>query len=416
MEAGIEELFTLVLSRIALGDGFFAWPDRDRERFLTLARKATTQDPEWTARFLRWLRASTPLRIPAIVGACAFVRERRERGQDGMSRQVVGSVLQRADDPGHLIAHWRHLYGRAMPKPVKRGLADAVVRLYDEDALARYDTGGLHLNLPPDAEAPRPFRFGDVLRLVHPTPKDAAQADVFRHALDGHQRPQDTRAEHSRRAQAPIVRGQCPSEPPLEDVLRSLRRFDREGTRFEEAMEIAERLRDPAEIEASGLGPLAFLAARRAVDTARWNVLLEDAATQSLKRFPEIPGWTLILIGGGTATSRAFGLSLARICAHADVIDHEGRPFDLLDGESPLHDLHRWPPTQPPPLEEAFAGHDRVVIVEEYAVMPGERDLPLGVPAYHWTSTPGIGLTGFSDEALRVIPWIEDAQHGRWPF
>ncbi|WP_026413486.1 hypothetical protein [Actinomadura oligospora] len=390
-------------------------------------RRAAADDPDRTARFLLWLRTETPLRVPAIVGACAFVRERLERRQNGRSREVVSSVLRRADDPGHLVAAWQGLYGRATPKPVKRGVADAVVRLYDEAGLARYDTGGRHLNLPPAAWArepwdglppPRPFRFGDVIRLVHPVPGDARQAEVFRRALDG------------RRLQYENV-----GEPPLRDVIASLRRIDRAGTPFEDAMEIAERIADPAEAAASGLGPLAFAAARRAVGTSRWNALLEDAAGRSLARFPEIPGWSLVLVGGDP-TARAFGLSLARRCAHADVIDRFGRPFELLAGESPLHDLHRWPPTPQRAavaermadpahaLPGAFAGHDRIVIVETHAAE--NLGLPLGVPVFHWVSDVaahghasapgGVALMGVGDEALRVIPWIEDARKGRFPF
>ncbi|RMI37109.1 hypothetical protein EBO15_36770 [Actinomadura harenae] len=418
------------MSRVALADGFFVWPRADRDRFLLLVRRATADDPEWTARFLRWLRTSTPLRIPAIAGACAFVRERLERQVGGRSRQVVSSVLLRADDPGHLLATWRHLYGQAVPKPVKRGVADAVVRLYDEAGLARHDTGGRRLNLPMAAwtsepwdglAPPRPYRFGDVIRLVHPVPRDARQAEVFRRALAGQRLRQENRGD-----------------PPLREVVASLRRLDGAGTPFEDAMEVAERIADPAVVAASGLGPLAFAAARRAVGTSRWNALLEDAAGRSLSRFPEIPGWTLVMVGGDPS-ARVFGLSLARRCAHADVIDHWGRPFELVDGDSPLHDLYRWPPARrsaPPPAgartarapataaAEAFAGHDRIVVVETYA--DPSRVLPLGVPAYHWTSDVtnpgheappgGVALAGVGDEALRVIPWVEDARRGRFPF
>lgn len=415
-------MFTLALSHVALADGYFLWPHDDRERFLELVRRATADDPEWTARFLRWLRTSTPLRFPALVGTCAFVRERLERGQNGMSREVVASVLRRADDPGHLLGAWRHLYGRATPKPLKRGLADGVVRLYDEEGLARYDTGGRHVNLPAAVwgrepwdgrPPPRPFRFGDVVRLVHPVPRDARQAEVFRCALD-HRRVQHRKA----------------GDPPLRDVMASLRRIDRAGTPFEDAMEIAERLADPAEAAAGGIGPLAFAAARRAVDTVRWNGLLEDAAGRSLEDFPEIPGWTLVLVGGDSA-SRVFGLSLARKCAHADVVDHRGRPFDLVDGESPLHDLYRWPPSGGPAatapsraITDNFAGHDRVVVVEYFA--DPSLELPLGVPVYHWVSEPvgrgaatereHMALRGVGDDALRVIPWVEEARRGRFPF
>jgi hypothetical protein len=51
----------------------------------------------------------------------------------------VDSVLQRADEPGEALAYWTATYGRAIPKPVKHGIADAVGRLYTERSLLKYD-------------------------------------------------------------------------------------------------------------------------------------------------------------------------------------------------------------------------------------------------------------------------------------
>lgn len=86
----------------------------------------------------------------------------------------MASVLQRADEPGEALAYWTSTYGRAIPKPVKRGVADAVQRLYTERSLLKYDTGA------------RGFRFGDVIDLVHPAPAADKpwQGDLFEHALD----------------------------------------------------------------------------------------------------------------------------------------------------------------------------------------------------------------------------------------
>lgn len=38
---------------------------------------------------------------------------------------MIASVLRRPDEPGELLAYWTATYGRAVPKPVKRGIADA---------------------------------------------------------------------------------------------------------------------------------------------------------------------------------------------------------------------------------------------------------------------------------------------------
>jgi hypothetical protein len=57
-----------VLAGAAYQDAFFAWPRPAQERYVELVRAATTTDPEWTASFLRWLRAETPMRYPALSG------------------------------------------------------------------------------------------------------------------------------------------------------------------------------------------------------------------------------------------------------------------------------------------------------------------------------------------------------------
>ncbi|MFJ1759198.1 hypothetical protein ACIOD2_02715 [Amycolatopsis sp. NPDC088138] len=182
-------LHRAALAGLAYQDAFFAWPPPIRERYVTLVRSA---DPAEAVPFLRWLRVATPMRYPALVGAATFVAARLARGEHGLSRQVIASVLRRADDPGHLLAYWAAVYGPALPKPVKRGVADAVTRLYDEPALLAYDTTGHHFELGfvrgdlpryGGIGTPRPLRFGEVIRLVHPRARDQAQGDLFRYAL-----------------------------------------------------------------------------------------------------------------------------------------------------------------------------------------------------------------------------------------
>ncbi|WP_033260778.1 hypothetical protein [Amycolatopsis vancoresmycina] len=182
-------MYRTVLARTAYQDAFFAWPRADRERYVALLRSA---DPTWAPDFLSWLRTETPMRYPALVGAAAFVAGRRERGEHGLSRQVIAAVLRRADDPGHLLAYWGSAYGPSLPKPVKRGVAEAVTCLYDEQALLAYDNASHHFELGfvradlpwhGGIGTPRPLRFGTVIRLVHPRARDREQGDLFRYAL-----------------------------------------------------------------------------------------------------------------------------------------------------------------------------------------------------------------------------------------
>ena len=56
--------------------------------------------------------------------------------------------------------------------PIKRGVADAVRRLYTERAALRYDGLG------------RQIRMADVIELTHPSPRDEAQSALFAYLLD----------------------------------------------------------------------------------------------------------------------------------------------------------------------------------------------------------------------------------------
>jgi hypothetical protein len=58
--------------------------------------------------------------------------------------------------------------------PLKRGVADAARRLYNERAVLRYDGLSRH------------FRMADVIELTHPSPRDDRQSALFRYLLDRH--------------------------------------------------------------------------------------------------------------------------------------------------------------------------------------------------------------------------------------
>jgi hypothetical protein len=420
----MDELVAETLRNVGFGDAFFAWPAGAAKRFDELVRAGTGRDPEGTARFLVWLRAETPMRYPALVGAAAFVSERLARGEHGLSRQLISGVLRRADDPGQLLAYWLSVHG-ALPKPVKRGVADAVARLYDQEAAEQYDTDAYHVEAPRftgmamalrgGVRTPKPLRFWDVIALTHPA---VPYQEVFRS-------PKRRLGRRELRTLDRPAWDRLIAAMPVPDLLANLRLFDEASIPFETAMTVAARIADRNEVK--GTRPMRFVAAWNAISSSRWRPALATGAAHSAHDIPEIPGSTLVMIAPDTAEGAAFGLVLAQRCVRAQVQSTRGEPFELAQGESPLHALIRWQATNsgrdPERQYEAVRqqDHDRVVFIS--TEVSDAADAEVTVPMYLWQTENPRWLAeddepapdkhvfyGVSDAAFDAIPVMEGAR------
>lgn len=322
------ELFQLAVVNMVGEDTFYeSSGDRD-SRYVQLVRQATLDDPEWTGRLLGWLRSTANMRSASLVGAAEYTRARLDAGLAGTSRGVVASVLQRADEPGELLAYWTSRYGKNIPKPIKRGVADAVARLYTEYSLLKYDT------------ASHAFRFADVINLTHPSPKAPWQDALFRHALDRCNGRDDLQFVEQRLPmiyrnvvlRSQVVDGQVEklldhdllhdagmtwedalslagskvSKAKLWDamvpsmgymaLLRNLRNFDEAGVSQATVKHVIARLSNSDEVARSRQFPYRFLSAYLAAPSDRWKQALNDALAYSMANIPELPGKTLVLV------------------------------------------------------------------------------------------------------------------------
>jgi TROVE domain-containing protein len=436
------ELFLLAVTNMMGQDTFYESAGRRDDRYTQLVRRLAVEDPEWTAGLLRWLRGDGHLRTAALVGAAEFTKARLEAGAHGQSRQAVASVLQRADEPGELLGYWTSRYGRALPKPVKRGVEDAVGRLYTQRALLKYDT------------ASKGYRFGDVIELCHPKPVAAWQGELFKHAIDRrHDRPEaapdaleliraradlSSWPEQQRRAlltrpdaadvlrragmtwealagwlQGPMDRAAWEAVIPSMGtmaLLRNLRNFDEAGVGDDVAARVAAKLADPEEVARSRQFPFRFLAAYKHAGSLRWSYPLEQALGHSLANVPSLDGRTLVLVDrsgsmfGGlserTQLNRAdaaavFGTALALRAADADLVEFgtHSRRLELRRGESVLRVVERFSNLGGTDTTGAvrahYRGHDRVVIVTDEQTAysrygdPTEQ-IPTHVPVYTW--------------------------------
>lgn len=157
------ELFLLGVANFVGQNTFYEGTSQRDERYVNLIAQVAAEDPAWLSCFLIWLRDETNMRTAAIVGAVEFCRAHKETNvrtgnEVGYPRLAMGSVLQRADEPGEALGYFTANYGRKLPMSLKRGVADAAARLYNEYSTLKYDT------------ASHAFRFGDVLELTHAKP------------------------------------------------------------------------------------------------------------------------------------------------------------------------------------------------------------------------------------------------------
>ena len=433
------ELFLLAVANMVGQDEFYEGAaDRD-DRYHRLIAEVAVSDPDWIVRFLTWLRAEANMRSASMVGALHAAWAMVGAGLPG-SRQVVAGALQRADEPGEALAYWMTTHGRAVPKPVKRGIADAARRLYTEYALLKYDTGS------------KGFRFGDVVDLTHPTPTAPWQGDLFAWALARrHQRDQAIPESLAMVGANARLRAEAAGDPRTlldpgalkaagmtwEDVLslagstvdksalwtalipsmgymallRNLRNFDDAGVPDAVAAEVAARLADPDRVAASRQFPFRFLAAyRAAAKSLRWSHALERALHASLANVPALPGRSLILVDlsgsmyGRAAKSELTRADVAKVFGAALALrtdeptlawfDNTSGQVQVPKGTSLLALVESFPragggTSTGAAVQRWYKGHDRVVIVtDEQAHYTGHGNVaaavPNHIPVYTW--------------------------------
>ncbi|GAA1524528.1 TROVE domain-containing protein [Streptomyces albidochromogenes] len=443
-----EELYLLAVGNFVSQRTFYESGQERDDRYVRLVGELAVQDPEWTAGLLRWLRGEGNMRTASLVGAAAYVRARLKAGISAgpSNRSVIDSVLQRADEPGELLAHWVSVYGRGVPQPVKRGIADGVRRLYTSRSLLKYDT------------ASHGFRFGDVLNLVHASPDPAKpwQGALFRYALDRRHHPERAVAPagdplltahgalmaspaDERRAvvtgpggaerlaaagmtwealagwlqgpmDAAVWEAVIPTMGPMA-LLRNLRNFDEAGVSDDVAARVAARLSDACEVARSRQFPFRYLAAHQHAPSPRWAAALERALGHSLANVPALPGRTLILVDRSdsmfwdTVSERSrltradaaavFGTALAMRAEQADLVEFGWGsaqvPFE--PGEPVLEVLKRFRSMggtyTAKAVRKHYREHDRVLIVtdeQSASYDPGgpTEAVPADIPVYTW--------------------------------
>jgi hypothetical protein len=299
------ELFLLAVTNMVSENTFYENGKNRDLRFTQLIRQVALEDPDWLARFVPYLRDTMNMRSASIVLAAETVHAK-------LTTPVPAS--------------------KNLPQPVKRGLADAVTRVYNERSLIKYDGGD------------KAIRFADVLDLVHPEAKAAWQGALYKYAIDDRHKRDLTVGEGSypeSLALLPVIRmnrgvmgllsqdefrsafsaefvenagltwEQASSKYGKLDakfweamipnmgifaIVRNLRNFEQAGISKDAQNLVRSKLSDAETIKKSRMFPLRFFTAFVALNSLTYGRELEEAIDLSLQNVPSLPGRTLIMV------------------------------------------------------------------------------------------------------------------------
>lgn len=359
------DLFLLAVTNMVGEDTFYEKAGARDDRYAALVRQVTLEDPEWMYRFIGWLRNDAHMRSASIVAAAEAVLARREAGVDKMfdasvggdpgyavqlgTRAFIPQAMARADEPGEFMGYWVLRTGsKTLPAGVKRGLADAVKKLFNEYAYLKYGRKD-------------GFQLADLVDLLHPSPEADWQGDLFRHALnERHKRgeaiPESLKMlrhhkevmempQEGRRAflgtataidrlkaagitweqlsgwlggelDASFWESVIPSMGYMA-LLRNLRNFEKARISRSARKAVQERLGDPEQVRRSRQFPYRFLSAYRATQSDWWGETLSDALDASVGNLPVFSGRTLVLVD--TSASMNGMVSAKSSVRHVDV-------------------------------------------------------------------------------------------------
>lgn len=410
------QLFLLAVSNMVRQGTFYeSAADRDN-RFKSLAHAVTQEDPEWIRGFIPYLRNTMQMRSASVVLAAHYTAAGGER-----PRAVIDSALTRADEPAEFLAYWAQEYGKNFPMPVKRGVADAVVRLYTERNALKYDGQS------------RAWRMGDVIELTHPKAEASWQSSLFKYLLDSrHNRddiqfsselseihdwhvannvPVERRREYMRKNGIPKsmtweslsgwLQGPMDAEaweaviPQMGymALLRNLRNFEEAGISGKTEDYVRKVISDPEAVAKSRQFPIRFYSAWKATDSLTYGRELETALEHSLQNVPELYGSSLILIDCSGSMqdwqsdrskvqrwelASIFGVALAKAQkGRADLVLYSNSSIRFAPSNSVLKSVDEirrrgeWGGTNTwQAVSQNFANQDRIIILTDEQAHP----------------------------------------------
>ena len=275
-----EQLVTAVLTTMFGEPKFYGSTDED---IFVLATVICGEEPSFVAKLACYARNVANMRSVSHVLACIIAHEAHE-----YTRAVIRNIIVRPDDITEIMACYKQMYGKPFPNALKREIAEQIQR-FDEYALAKYNSRGMSMKLR------------DVLRITHPTPKDAETEALFRKVLDDTlETPYTWETELSEKGNTKEVWDELIASGKVGymALLRNLRNIVKCGADIAPVLKV---LSDPERVKKSRQLPFRFFSAYRMLEqenlmTPEIHRALENALTVSVENLDTVPGRTLIAV------------------------------------------------------------------------------------------------------------------------
>jgi hypothetical protein len=216
-------------------------------------------------------------------------------------------------------------YGRNIPPAIKRGVADATLRLYTQRNALKYDG------------TTKAVRMGDVIELTHPRPRDSAQSALFKFLIDKRHNRHNydnpllniINSSHELLSMSNEDRAKALDENPdlikntgttfeklssvskgmdaqawesaipnmgVMALIRNLRNFDQAGISSSTVNYVIDKITNPDEVVKARLFPYQVWSAYKNVPSDNWAKVLGETFDLTTKNVPQNLDSSLILV------------------------------------------------------------------------------------------------------------------------
>ncbi len=306
------------------------------KRLTRINKLVEATDPEYVARLA--VVARTEFHMRSVVAALLGSLSKYHKGDDLVKRAIVKSAT-RVDDLTELAA----LVGSPMPKQVKRGIRNAILK-FNRYQLGKYRAEGSAVSLV------------DLFNLTHPKTKHATkeQKAAWKDLINGKLTAEDTwetelsnaKDDKARKtALESLVRGEKMGYMAL---LRNLNNFVKYGVNETAIKRICGQLTDPDRVAKSKQLPFRFITAYNNVKGNRqFSDAISEAMDLAVSNVPELSGKTLIAVDSsgsmdGDPIEKAciFCATLMKANKNADVVFFSNTMKEIsMSGRAPVVDL-----------------------------------------------------------------------------